>query len=66
MHSKQIKTLTTKPMGFSASLNDDIKAGTTLTKQAILNPNNIRDNTRSEIMLIHTPKVVVLRQKDFF
>lgn len=53
-------------MGFSASLNDDIKAGTTLTKQAILNPNNIRDNTRSEIMLIHTPKVVVLRQKEFF
>lgn len=49
MHSKQIKILTTKPMGFSASLNDDIKAGTAPIKQAILNPNNIRDNIRSVI-----------------
>ena len=48
MHSKLIKILTTKPMGFFISL--DIKSNTTPTKLAILNPNNIRDNTRSEIM----------------
>lgn len=64
MHTKLIKILTTNSMGFSISL--DIKANTTPTKLAILNPNNIRDNTRSEIMLIHSPKSVVLRQKDFF